>query len=96
MEDLNLLLPVLLYTLGIILLIVLIILGIRLISTLGKLERVVDNIDKKVNSLNGVFSLIDKMTDSIAAFSESVASNVAGLVYKVFKRKKRKEEDIYE
>lgn len=96
MESVNLVLPVLLYTFGIILLIVLIILGIRFILILNKLERVVDNIDGKVNSLNGLFSIIDKATDSIAIFSDSIVNTVAGLVFKIFKRKKRKDEDDYE
>lgn len=96
MESLNLFLPVLLYTFGIILLIVLIILGIRLIMILDKFDRVVDNIEGKVNSLNGFFSIIDKATDSIALISDSVVNAVASLVFKIFKKKKGKEDDIDE
>lgn len=96
MESLNLFLPVLLYTFGIILLIVLIILGIRLIIILDKFDRVVDNIEGKVNSLNGFFSIIDKATDSIALISDSVVNTVASLVFKIFKKKKGKEDDIDE
>lgn len=96
MESLNLFLPVLLYTFGIILLIVLIILGIRLIIILDKFDRVVDNIEGKVNSLNGFFSIIDKAADSIALISDSVVNTVASLVFKIFKKKKGKEDDIDE
>lgn len=96
MESLNLFLPVLLYTFGIILLIVLIILGIRLIMILDKFDRVVDNIEGKVNSLNSFFSIIDKATDSIALISDSVVNTVASLVFKIFKKKKGKEDDIDE
>lgn len=96
MENLNLILPVLLYTFGIILLIVLIILGIRLIMMLDKLDRVVDNIEGKVNSLNGFFSVVDKATDGIALISDSVVNTIASLIFRIFKKKKGKEDDIDE
>lgn len=96
MESLNFVLPVLLYMFGIILLIVLIILGIRLIVILDKFDHVIDNIEGKVNSLNGFFSVIDRATDGIALISDSVVNTVASLVFKIFKKKKGKEDDIDE
>ncbi len=99
---LDVILPVLLYTFGIILLIVLIVLGIRLIVMLEKVDRIVDNVEDKVNSLNGVFSLIDKTTDSIALFSDSIVNALAGVFHKLFGRRKKKrklekeEDDLYE
>ena len=59
-------LPVVLYVLGSILIIVLIILGIKLIITMNKIEDVVDDINKKVKSLNGLFSIVDATTDKLA------------------------------
>ena len=56
-------LQVILYILGSILLIVLIILGIKLIITMNKIENVVDDINVKVNKLNGIFTIIDLTTD---------------------------------
>ena len=96
MESLNFVLPVLLYMFGIILLIVFIILGIRLIVILDKFDHVIDNIEGKVNSLNGFFSVIDRATDGIALISDSVVNAVASLVFKIFKKKKGKEDDIDE
>ena len=55
MEMLNVILPVLLYVAGIVALIVLTVLGIRLIQILNKVDRVVDNVEEKVNSLNTAF-----------------------------------------
>ena len=89
-------LPVLLYTAGIILLIVLIILGIRLIQILNKVEKVVDNVEEKVNSLNGVFDVVNKATDTLALVGESVVGTIAGFVSKIFNKKIKKEEDYYE
>ena len=82
---------VLLYVLGAILLIVLIILGIKLIITLDKVEKVADNINTKVDSLNGLFSVIDFTTDKISIFGDKVVEGVTYLVQKVFNRKKEEE-----
>ena len=100
---LNIVFPVLMYTFGIILLIVLIVLVMQLIQILKKVDRIVDNVEDKVNSLNGVFTLIDKTTDSIALFSGSIVNTLASLIYKFVGNKKKKkntenekEEDLYE
>ena len=94
---LDIVLPVLLYTFGIILLIVLIILVIKLIMMLEKVDRIVDNGEGKVNSLDGLFMLIDKTTDSIALFSDSIVNALAGLVYRLFgKKAKKKKKHIEE
>ena len=89
-------LPVLLYTFGIILLIVLIILGIRLIQILDRCDKVIDNVEEKVNSLNGIFSVINKTSYGLSTISDKVISGVVGMVSRIFNKKKDKEEDYYE
>lgn len=89
-------LPVILYILGSILLVVLIILGVKLINTLNKIENVVDDISKKANSLNGLFSIIDNMTDKLALLSNKMVDGVAFIIKRLFKPKKRKENEINE
>lgn len=86
-------LTILLYVLGAILLVVLIILGIKLIITMDKIEKVADNINTKVNSLNGLFSIIDFTTDKLTTISDKVVEGVSGLIQKVFNRKKEEELD---
>ena len=76
-----------LYMLGSILLIVLIILGIKLIITMNKIENVVDDISRKVKSLDGLFSVIDMTTDKLAMLSDRIVDVVSSLIRKVFKRK---------
>ncbi len=95
MEILDIL-QVILYILGSILLIVLIILGIKLIITMNKIENVVDDINVKVNKLNGLFSIIDVTTDRLALLSDKVVDGISSLVRKIFSKKKRKEDDIDE
>ncbi|HIU11662.1 MAG TPA: hypothetical protein IAB65_03065 [Candidatus Onthocola stercorigallinarum] len=92
-------LPLVIYILLIILLIVGIILGIKTIITMNKVEKVVDNVNEKVESLNSVFNLIDFTTDKIAAFTDRLVE-VAGSVFSKLlfrnKNKKRKKDDYEE
>ena len=86
-------LPIVLYVLGSILLVVLIILGIKLIITMNKIEIVVDDITKKVKSLDGFFSIIDMTTDKLAFLSDKTISFISDGIKKVFNKRKEKEEN---
>ncbi len=92
-------LPLVIYILLIILLVVGIILGIKTIITMNKVEKVVDNVNEKVESLNSVFNLIDFTTDKIAAFTDRLVE-VAGSIFSKLlfrnKNKKRKKDDYEE
>lgn len=92
-DFLNMALPILLYVCGIIVLIILMVLGIKLIKVLDKVDRIADNVESKVNSLNLAFSLIDKTTDSIVSMGNNVVGAVNGIASKVFNRKKSKKEE---
>ena len=96
MEMLNEILPVLLYSVGIILLVVLTILGIRLIHILNKVDRVIDNVEEKVNSFNNAFDVIVKATDIFSLLGESVVGVVGGIISKIFNKNFNKEENFYE
>ncbi len=88
MEFVSDVLPMLYYIFGIILFIVLIILGIRAIQMLDRAERLLSNMEDKVNTLNGLFSVINKTTNSIDLISSRVIGAIIGIVEKIFKRKK--------
>lgn len=83
-------LPIIIYILLIILLIVGIIIGIKLIATLAKVNKVVDDVNNKVKTLDGFFSVIDFTTDKIAALSDWIVDGIHSLIIKVFKKRKRK------
>ncbi len=86
-----------LYILGSTLLIVLIILGIKLIITMNKIENVVDDINVKVDKLNGLFNIIDYTTDKLAIVSDKMVEGVSYVLKKMFfKKNKNKEEKDYE
>lgn len=85
---------ILLYVLGSILLIVLIILGIKLINTMNKIELVVDDVNNKVRSLDGLFSVVDMTTDKLALLSDRLVDGITLLIKRIFKPRDRKEEEI--
>lgn len=90
---LNEILPIILYILGSILLGILIVLGIKLINVMNKMEQVVDDINTKVSSLNGVFSIIDATTDKLALLSDRMVDGISLIIRKLFAKKKKKDKE---
>ena len=56
-----------------------------------KLDRILDNIENKVNSLNRIFSVINKTTTSIDLISTRVVNAVFDYISAIFKKKKGKD-----
>lgn len=96
MEFLQIFLPIIIYFLLIIILIVGIILGIKFIRTTAKIEKVVDDVNDKVQSLNGLFSVIDFTTDKIVNLTDKLVDKISMLISKLFFRKNNKKENIEE
>ena len=84
-------LSILLYALGSILLIVLIILGIKLIITMNKIEKITDDINGKLKSLNGFFSIIDFTTDRLATITDKFVDGITSLIRRLFNKRKEEE-----
>ena len=93
MVDLSTVLPILLYLAGLVLLIVLIIVGIKLIGLLDKFDRIADNVEVKITSLDGAFNFVDKFSDSVAMVSDSLVSGTVKLLSNVFGKNKTSKED---
>lgn len=89
-------LPIIIYILLIILLIVGIILGVRSIQTLKRIDKVVDNVNDKVQSLNGIFNVIDFTTDKIVSITDKVVEGISNLFGNIFFRNKKKKKEIEE
>ncbi len=81
-------LPIIIYILLIIILVIGIILGIKSIITINKVEKVVDDVNEKVESLNGLFHIIDFTTDKIVSITDRVVDTVSSLASKIFFRKR--------
>lgn len=63
---------------------------------MNKVEKVVDNVNEKVESLNNVFNLIDFTTDKLAAFTDRIVDIVGTIFSKLLFKKKRKKDDYEE
>ena len=80
----------------IVFIIIAIVIGLKLINTMDKIDRIVDNVDNKVNSLNGFFNIIDSTTLKISGIYNKLAELASKVVDKVFFSKKEREDEDYE
>ena len=83
---------ILLTVLGIIFITTLIILCVRLNFTLSKVDTMLDDILKKLDTVNNVFEMIDKVTDSINLINDKMVEKIVSLITKIFAKRKKKEE----
>lgn len=93
MEALNETLPVVIYLLLIVLLVVVIVIGIKLIFTMNKVDLLLDDVTKKVHSLDRVFNMIDYTTDKVTIISDTVVNFITSKLKRIIKFKKNDEED---
>ena len=60
---------------------------------MNKMEKVVDDINTKVSSLNGVFSIIDATTDKLALLSDRMVDGISLIIRKLFAKKNKKSKE---
>lgn len=90
MEVVLQILPIIVYSLLIAVLIISIILGIKAIKTLSKVDKVIDNLNEKFEMLSPVFSIIDYTADRITNVTDRVIEMGTFLISKLFRRKDEK------
>ncbi len=93
MDTLLEVLPVIIYFLLIIFLVVGIILGIKSISAMNKAEKLIDNVNEKMDSITPLFGLLDFATDRISSLTDTIVDFFSGFLGKMFMKSKRKEKD---
>ena len=90
-------LTVIIYVLLIILITVLISFVVRAFNTLKKLDSTIDDVNNKMNKLNGVFNIVDRSADAINMVTDKLTSTIVSGVSKLFTKKTKKaEESDYE
>lgn len=94
MEFVNVFLPVLMYSLLSVLIIVLIVLGIRLLETVNRVNKLLDDVEKKMDSMNGLFNVMDFVTTKATVLTDTIASTIMGAVSNLVKKRKQKKEDV--
>lgn len=94
MEFVNVFLPVLMYSLLSVLIVVLIVLGIRLLETVNRVNKLLDDVEKKMDSMNGLFNVMDFVTTKATVLTDTIASTIMGSVSNLVKKRKQKKEDV--
>ena len=85
-------LPVLLYVSLIALVIALIVLVVQVINTLKKVDIILDDVNKKMVKVDGVFNIIDNVTDYAAGMSDKIIGGITNIINLIFRRKKGNDE----
>ncbi len=93
MEFLQEFLPIVLYCSLIVFVIILIVLAIKAIGTLNKVNTLIDDAQEKLDSLNGVFHIVDTVTDRVSFITDTLVSTIGGAISKFFQRRKEKKEE---
>ena len=90
MEVLQTVLPIIVDILLIVFLVVCIILGIKSIKVVDKFNALVDDAQKKLDTLNGFFSVITLISTKANFIAEKTYWFIDSLIEKLFKGKKKK------
>ena len=95
MQYLNEMLPIIIYFLLIVLLVVAIIVGVKFIFTITKVDELIDDVTEKLSSFDRLFNVINFTTDRFGVISETIISFITSKLKKLVKpkRKKTKRED---
>ena len=86
-------LQIVLYVLGAVLLVALIVLTIKIIYSVNRINLLLDNVERKMKTIDHAFNAVDKVVDAFSFASDKVIDGVASLVSRVFAHKKNKESE---
>ena len=89
-------LEIILYLLGSILLVTLIVLSVKLIKSIDRINLLLDSVEKKMKTVDQVFAVVDKVADTFAIFSDRVVDGISTIISKMFVKKTKKVEKIKE
>ena len=87
-------LQILLYVLGAVLMVCLIVLIIKTIYTVNRINFLLDNIERKMKTVDKIFDSIGKISTSFSFASDKIANSIMNFASKLFKKNKKEREDI--
>ena len=85
-------LTMIIYALLIVLIAVAIIIGIRIIITLHKVDDLLDDVSEKVHTLDRVFEIVDAFNNKMSVLGDTVIGFVSGGIKRIFKERKKFED----
>lgn len=80
-------LGVILDSLLIVLVIILIILSLKALDTLNKVDAILDDTKKKLDNLDGVFNLVDTVSEKLTLVTDTVVGSIVSFITSIFNRK---------
>ena len=80
----------LLYVLGAVLLGALIVLVIKVVYSLNRINNILDSVESKMKTVDKAFGAVDRLVDSFSMVTDKVVDGVALGISKVFNHKKKK------
>ena len=86
----ELILPAILYTLGSVLIVVLIVISFKFLKAINNINRILEDTYQKSQSLNGFFNIIDVVTDKVSLLSDTFTEKITELILNMFRKKAKK------
>ena len=80
----------LLYVLGAVLLGALIVLVVKLVYSVNRINSILDSVESKMKTVDKAFGAVDRLVDSFSAVTDKVVDGVAAGLSKIFSDKKKK------
>lgn len=63
---------------------------VRLNFTISKVDALLDDISKKLNTVNHVFDVVDKITDSVSLINDRLVDIIVSFLANLFSKRKNK------
>ena len=82
-------LQIVIYVLLIILIAVAIVIGIKLIGTINRVDALIDDVNAKVKTLDKVFEVIDMFNNKMSELGDTVIGFVSGGIRRLFRNRKK-------
>lgn len=93
MIDVASFLSMVVYILGAVLLVVFIVLGIKLIHTVDKIDHILNELEIRLNKTYNMFRFIDNVNDKMALISDQLIDGIVMMIRKLFFKNKGKEDE---
>ena len=80
----------LLYILGAVLLGALIVLVVKLVYSVNRINSILDSVESKMKTVDKAFGAVDRLDDSFSAVTDKIVDGLASGISKIFNHKKKK------
>lgn len=67
--------------------------GVKLYETIEQGRRILEDMERKSNSLNGIFGAIDLISNSFTSINYKIADVVTNLISGLYNKKRKEEEE---